>query len=114
MDLHQRIEAIKLKIRANVQNSENSEGLLTRPVQNYLSCLEIRHQDLEDLFRRDDAFWTKNAQTAGQDIQQQMQAILQRSEQEMQALMTPKAPSRRVIRRMPMWGEKVEESAINF
>jgi hypothetical protein len=70
MDLHQRIEAIKLKIRVNVQNSENSEGLLTRPAQDYLSCLEIRNQDLEEMFRQDEAFWTKSAQTAGQDIQQ--------------------------------------------
>ena len=125
MDLHQRIEAIRLKIRANAQNAGNIEGLLTRPVQQYLSCLEIRHQDLEDLFRQDDAFWTKNlqkAQTTSQEIQQQLQAILERSQQEMQALMMLQTQgisaaaqrSNRVIRRMPMWGQKVEENAINF
>ena len=73
MDLHQRIEAIKLKIRANVKDAGNVEGLLTRPVQDYLTCLEFRHQDLKELFRLDDVFWTKNlqkAQTTSQEIQQ--------------------------------------------
>ena len=79
MDLHQRIEAIELKIHANVRNIENSDGFITRSVQDYLSCLERRHQNLEFLFRGDNAFLTKNAQTAGEAIYQHMQDILQRT-----------------------------------
>ena len=39
------------KIKDNVQTDENPEGLLTLPEEEYLSCLDVRHRDLDQILR---------------------------------------------------------------
>ena len=57
-------EAIKQKISRCVKTRANPDGLLTQSEQEYLSCLELGHRKLEDLFRQDDAYWAENLDKA--------------------------------------------------
>ena len=48
---------MKKKIGANLQSPENPNGLLTKSEQSYLECFEIKHHELELIFREDETFW---------------------------------------------------------
>jgi len=39
---HEKLDAAKLKVRANLRSAENPNGLLTRHEQAYIECLEVK------------------------------------------------------------------------
>ena len=42
--VHQQLEGIGNKLRANIHSEENSEGLLVQRERDYLECLELKHR----------------------------------------------------------------------
>ena len=59
MVVHESIQKVNNVIEANVRNEENPNGLLVNPAAAYLKCVEMPHQNLEVLFRQDEAHWAK-------------------------------------------------------
>jgi len=73
-------------IRDNIHSDQNSEGVLTRGEANYLGCLELKHQELETLFRQDEASWAENVEIAkrkADEVKDKIQAILERQRLEL-------------------------------
>ena len=64
MALLELTDAIKQKITRCLKTNENPDGLLTQLEQEYLSCLDIGHRKLEDLFSQDDAYWAEKLEKA--------------------------------------------------
>ena len=60
MQILERIHNIKTIIKENLSSQENPIGVLTRQEQAYLGCLETKHVQLEELFRKDEAHWAEN------------------------------------------------------
>ena len=56
----EKVEALKNKTKGNVYGKDNPHGLLTRDANLYLGCLTIQHENLEKLYREDEAHWTEN------------------------------------------------------
>ena len=52
------LEAMKLKIKENVQSEDNPNGVLTKTEDEYLTCLALQ-DNLEVKLRDDDAFWSE-------------------------------------------------------
>ena len=57
--VHEGLDAARSKINENIWSKENRDGFLTGKQEDYLKCLEIKHRDLELLFRQDEAKWTE-------------------------------------------------------
>ena len=55
--VHEQLEAVRTKFKANLHTANNYEGLLMQSEQKYLDCLEIKHRELEELLRRDAVHW---------------------------------------------------------
>ena len=64
MEVHQKIDGVSQMIKANVRSEDNPNGLLVKPSDDYLKCLELQHRDLEVLLRQDDAYWAENFDNA--------------------------------------------------
>ena len=54
------IQVLGMKIKKNLKNDENKDGLLTRPEEDYLQCLELKKDQLDELLRQDEAYWAEN------------------------------------------------------
>ena len=44
-------------IRVNIRSGENTDGFLTASQQEYMSCLDLKHTELEILFFQDEERW---------------------------------------------------------
>ena len=58
------MDGVRQLIKDNIHSDQNLEGLLTRKEANYLGCLELKHRELEFLFRQDVASWAENVEVA--------------------------------------------------
>ena len=58
--VHETLSQVRLIVKGNVKNEANPEGLLTRDEAKYLMCLELKHVELEQLFKQDEAHWAEN------------------------------------------------------
>ena len=47
-------------IKDNIQRELNPDGLLICPENSYLKCLDLRRQELDELFAADGAFWVEH------------------------------------------------------
>ena len=57
-------DVIRYIIRDNILSDQQESVLLTQGVNEYLDCLELRHAQLNNLFKRDEAHWVDNAKIA--------------------------------------------------
>ena len=57
MGVHQTLDGIRQMIRDNIQSDKNESGLLTRKEGEYMKCLQLKHRELELVFRKDEAHW---------------------------------------------------------
>ena len=61
--VHEKLEKVKNGVQANMKNDQNPHGLLTRAEDTYMSCLELKARELEELFQEDEAYWRENLDT---------------------------------------------------
>lgn len=67
-DLHGHVEAVRTKLIKNTYNQTNKQGVLTHSVDHYLSCVELNHNQLQQLFRDDLAKWKQNLKRSKADL----------------------------------------------
>ena len=48
--VHEKLTNVKKVLKANIKSKKNPHGLLTRPEQAYLDCLDLNVSQLESLF----------------------------------------------------------------
>ena len=62
--MHEKLEAAKKVVRENLRGPQNVNGVLTRHWQAYIECLEVKKEQLEELFMEDEEHWKQNIQKA--------------------------------------------------
>ena len=67
LGVHQTLDGICQTIRDNIQSDENKAVFLTQKEAEYMACLEMKHRDLEMLFRQDEAQWTDNLEVTNRE-----------------------------------------------
>ena len=55
----EKLAIAKKGLTVNMKSEGNPLGLLTRPEQAYLDCLEVNERQIERLFREDEAYWNQ-------------------------------------------------------
>ena len=55
--IHERLGNVCNFIRENLKTEAHPENVLVQSQQSYLDCLTIRHVELEQLLRKDEAHW---------------------------------------------------------
>ena len=58
--IQEKVDIVIATIKANVQSVDNPTGLLMRGEAEYLKCLQIKNERLEELMRQDEAHWAEN------------------------------------------------------
>ena len=53
----------------------NPNGLLTRRVEDYLSCLTIKHGELDNLLMQDEAHWAEKVELTNKEAEEIKQKI---------------------------------------
>ena len=127
--IHERVQNVKCIIKENVQSDENLSGVLTREETLYLECIEIKHVQLENLMRQDEAHWAENLEIIkrqAQEIQDEIKTFLAQQQEQLQSMINRSLSMSRVssaiavikpkftLRKLPMWGQQVHADQINF
>ena len=60
----EKLEQMSNKVKANIKNDANKDGLLINDEEQYLQCLKVGHRDFEELLQKDDAHWAWNIDDA--------------------------------------------------
>ena len=53
----ERLESLKRVIRVNVRNEDHPAGVLTNKEDEYLECIQIQNQRLNDMLFQDEVNW---------------------------------------------------------
>ena len=69
MAVHERLDQVAQKIKANMLNAFNPDGFLLQGENDYLNCLKLQHIRLEELFKRDDDHWNRHVEDARKDAE---------------------------------------------
>ena len=51
------LDSVKEKIKENVKSDERPDALLTNTESEYNACLEVKENELQELFAKDHLFW---------------------------------------------------------
>ena len=54
------VDLMKSRIKDNVKSDANPEGLLLSKYEKYMQCLETKHEELEKVYRSDEANWIQH------------------------------------------------------
>ena len=55
-----KIKQLQLKLITNIRNQENLNGLLVQDEPEYFKCLEMKHEQFNNLLQRDQDHWITN------------------------------------------------------
>ena len=87
-----------------------------------MTCFELKHRELEDIFRQDEHQLAENIEVSkreADEIKKEIREFLEKQRQGLQAIidkrMRLQTPSPKFkLRKLPMWGEQVTDENINF
>ena len=57
-------------VRENLRGPQNVNGVLTKQEQAYIECLEIKKEQLEELFKEDEDHWNQSIEKAKSSLAQ--------------------------------------------
>ena len=84
------LDDVRKKIRENTTTEENPEPLLGAKEEDYLACLVINFNELERLFRQDEAMWEVNLSIKVREaieLKEKLQAFLTKQQGELAAFL---------------------------
>lgn len=118
------LQVVRLKIGRHIvaasdgSSQGKSDGVLTHKAEEYLRCLDLSHRKLEDLLIADQEHWMDNLESSkvkAQQMAKHMKSLLDRQMNELsEYLDTGRIRPKFDLVRLPLWGEQVDDSEINF
>ena len=79
--VHQTLQEVRQIIQNNLHNKDNLDGVMTRKEPQYMACLELKHRELEDLFRQDEHHLAENIELSKRraaEIKTEIEALMER------------------------------------
>ena len=65
-NINERILALRMLVRENIQSEDSPLGLLRGKEEQYLECLDLKQAALNELLKKDEAHWNLNQEQARQ------------------------------------------------
>ena len=115
------IESVKAIIRQHVNSKENPTGVLTSEESEYLGCVDIKSDRLQELLNSDETKWIDNNELIKKkalEIASQLSKFVEKQKEELNRMMkyslSKLVPRKSKLKKLPMWGEQVKEDQIDF
>ena len=90
MIAHTNLDEAKAIFGAHIQDTQNSKGVFTSKLQEYIDCLLFAHVKLEDLMRKDEAHWEENlvmVKRQAQEIHEQVHQLMEQQKKQLQDML---------------------------
>ena len=81
---------LKQMLRDNAYSKKTQAGYLTQRLEEYQACLELKHVELEGLFREDELTWAKHIDAVkgkAQGVKDKLKAFFEKQNEELAAIM---------------------------
>ena len=118
--VHGALEDVRQTVRQNIHSQKSGAGFLTQGEAAYLACLELKHVQLEELFRKDEQRLTKNVEfikRQAEDLKEKVKELLERQNEELAQMLNISArlivKGSCSLRKLPFWG-KAADNQFNF
>ena len=73
--VQEKLDEVASKIRANIANAHNRDGLLLGAEKDYIDCLKVKHRELEELLSRDEAHWIRQVEITKREAGRVLQEL---------------------------------------
>ena len=124
MRVHEAVEEIRKTIKRNLYDKAGKTGYLTQKEAEYLTCLVMKHEELEQLLRKDEVQWSKHISASkkkAKDVIQELERATTEHNQRLATILNNSTtlqiemlqPKFR-LRKLPLWKPEVTAEKINF
>ena len=110
---------VKQKFMGQIHNDDNKKGVLTSKLESYIECLSYARSNLGKLLDKDEKKWEDNLEQTQKGLEkmtEKLQLMLVQQEVMLAKVLNPAQfiKKKLVLKRLPMWGEQVDDDKIDF